>query len=80
VDGVAPTLPSTNLEATSAFYARLGFEQAGLWPDQYLIVMRADVGLHFVLSRNHDPATSDHGCYLYVQDADALFLASGDPR
>jgi catechol 2,3-dioxygenase-like lactoylglutathione lyase family enzyme len=70
---VAPILPSRDLAETSAFYARLGFEQAGLWPDEYLIVMRDEIGLHFFLSRDHDPATSDHGCYLYVPDADALF-------
>jgi catechol 2,3-dioxygenase-like lactoylglutathione lyase family enzyme len=73
VAGVAPILPSTDLAATSAFYARLGFEQAGLWPEEYLIVMRDEIGLHFFLSRDHEPATSDHGCYLYVDDADALF-------
>jgi catechol 2,3-dioxygenase-like lactoylglutathione lyase family enzyme len=73
VDGVAPILPSRDLAETSAFYARLGFEQAGLWPEEYLIVTRDDIGLHFFLSRDHDPASSDHGCYLYVPDADALF-------
>jgi catechol 2,3-dioxygenase-like lactoylglutathione lyase family enzyme len=70
---VAPILPSRDLAATADFYSRLGFEHAGLWPDEYLIVTRDDIGLHFFFSRNHDPATSDHGCYLYVSDADALF-------
>jgi catechol 2,3-dioxygenase-like lactoylglutathione lyase family enzyme len=70
---VAPILPSRDLTATADFYSRLGFEQAGLWPGEYLIVMRGDIGLHFFLARDHDPATSDHGCYLYVPDADALF-------
>jgi hypothetical protein len=31
--GVAPILPSRDLSATAAFYARLGFEQTGLWED-----------------------------------------------
>ena len=85
---VAPILPSRDLTATSAFYERLGFEQKGLWPGDYLILMRGEVGLHFFLSRDHDPATSGHGCYLYVSDADALFAelsqlglpAAGIPR
>jgi catechol 2,3-dioxygenase-like lactoylglutathione lyase family enzyme len=68
----APILPSRDLTATAAFYARLGFEQRGLWPDQYLIVMRGEVGLHFFFSPQLDPWTSIAGCYLYVDDADAL--------
>jgi catechol 2,3-dioxygenase-like lactoylglutathione lyase family enzyme len=86
--GVAPILPSRDLGATSAFYARLGFEQAGLWPDEYLIVSRGEVGLHFFLSSQLDPWSSDAGCYLYVEDADAVFAefarlglpGSGIPR
>ena len=68
----APILQSRDLAATSAFYARLGFEQAGLWPDEYLIVQRGDVGIHFVLAPEMDPWSTAGGCYLYVEDADAL--------
>jgi catechol 2,3-dioxygenase-like lactoylglutathione lyase family enzyme len=71
--GVAPILPSRNLTATAEFYARLGFEQKGLWPDEYLIVVRGKVGLHFFFSPETDPWSSDAGCYLYVEDADSLF-------
>ena len=68
---VAPILPSRDLAATAAFYARLGFEQAGLWPDEYLIVSRDDIGLHFFFAPGTDPWTSNAACYLYVADADA---------
>jgi catechol 2,3-dioxygenase-like lactoylglutathione lyase family enzyme len=86
--GVAPILPSLDLAATAAFYARLGFEQTGLWPDEYLIVTRGDVGLHFFFAPDVDPRTSIAGCYLYVSDADSLFAefsrlglpADGIPR
>ena len=86
--GVAPILPSRDLAATAAFYSRLGFEQTGLWPDEYLIVMRGDVGLHFFFAPDIDPWTSAAGCYLYVEDADSLFAdftqlglpAEGIPR
>jgi catechol 2,3-dioxygenase-like lactoylglutathione lyase family enzyme len=70
---VAPILGSADLRATQAFYERLGFEQAGLWPGEYLIVGREGVSLHFFLSASLDPWRSDSGCYLYVDDADALF-------
>jgi catechol 2,3-dioxygenase-like lactoylglutathione lyase family enzyme len=71
--GVAPILPSRDLAATASFYERLGFAEAGLWPDEYLIVTRDGVGLHFFVSGELDPWSSDAGCYLYVEDADALF-------
>jgi hypothetical protein len=33
---------------------------------------RWDIGLHFFSSPGFDPWSSDAGCYLYVDDADAL--------
>jgi catechol 2,3-dioxygenase-like lactoylglutathione lyase family enzyme len=80
--GVAPILPARDLEATSAWYSRLGFERKGLWADEYLIVMRGAVGLHFFFAPDVDPSTSIAGCYAYVEDADVLFaewLALGLP-
>jgi catechol 2,3-dioxygenase-like lactoylglutathione lyase family enzyme len=70
--GVAPILPSRDLEATSLFYERLGFSRSGLWPGEYLIVRRWDIGLHFFHSDELDPWSSIAGCYLYVDDADTL--------
>jgi catechol 2,3-dioxygenase-like lactoylglutathione lyase family enzyme len=71
-EGVAPILPSRDLRATSAFYERLGYEEAGFWPDEYLIVSRGAIGLHFFHCPELDPGSSIAGCYLYVEDADAL--------
>jgi catechol 2,3-dioxygenase-like lactoylglutathione lyase family enzyme len=71
-EAVAPILPSRDLRATSAFYARLGYEEVGLWPEEYLIVSRGAIGLHFFHCPQLDPLTSIAGCYLYVDDADAL--------
>jgi catechol 2,3-dioxygenase-like lactoylglutathione lyase family enzyme len=70
--GVAPILPSSDLASTTAFYERLGFEQTGLWPS-YLILRRGDVGVHFFHASDLDPWTSIAGCYVYVDDADALY-------
>jgi catechol 2,3-dioxygenase-like lactoylglutathione lyase family enzyme len=81
--GAAPILPSRDLRATAGFYARLGFEQSGLWEDEYLIVMRGEVGLHFFFAPGIDPGSSIAGCYLYVEDADALhaeYAGLGLPR
>jgi catechol 2,3-dioxygenase-like lactoylglutathione lyase family enzyme len=69
---VAPILPSRDLRATSAFYGRLGYEEQGLWPEEYLIVRRGEIGLHFFHCPEVDPWSTIAGCYLYVDDADAL--------
>jgi catechol 2,3-dioxygenase-like lactoylglutathione lyase family enzyme len=71
-ESVAPILPSRDLRATSAFYERLGYEEVGLWPEEYLIVARGAFGLHFFHCPQLDPRTSIAGAYLYVDDADAL--------
>ena len=68
----APILPARDLEATTAFYERLGFSRVGIWPGEYLIVSRWEVGLHFFSCPELDPWSSIAGCYLYVDDADVL--------
>ena len=72
MNAVAPILPSRDLPATLGFYERLGFEGQGHWPGEYLIVRRGQIGLHFFHCSDLDPGTSIAGCYLYVDDADAL--------
>jgi catechol 2,3-dioxygenase-like lactoylglutathione lyase family enzyme len=72
-EGVAPILPSRDLRKTAAFYVRLGYEQVGLWPEEYLIVTRGAIGVHFFDCRQLDPWSSIAGCYVYVDDADALY-------
>jgi catechol 2,3-dioxygenase-like lactoylglutathione lyase family enzyme len=69
-----PVLPSRDLRETLAFYERLGFENRGAEPEvwDYLIIGRGGIELHFWLNRDVDPLTTDAGCYLRVEDADAL--------
>lgn len=84
-DRVTPTLPSRDLAATSAFYARLGFREqfrdAG-----WLIVARGALQLEFFPHPELDPWTNYGGCCLRVDDARALHHAFGaaglpvDPR
>ncbi|HEY0416859.1 MAG TPA: VOC family protein [Gaiellaceae bacterium] len=69
-----PIMPSRDLHATLAFYTRLGFESIGAPPEQwgYVILRRGGVQLHFYADPDVDPLTTDHSCYVYVEDADAL--------
>jgi catechol 2,3-dioxygenase-like lactoylglutathione lyase family enzyme len=74
MEHAVPILPARDLHETLAFYERLGFENRGAPPEEwdYLIVGRGTLWLHFVSSPKVDPLTTDAGCYLYVEDADAL--------
>jgi catechol 2,3-dioxygenase-like lactoylglutathione lyase family enzyme len=72
-NSACPILPSSDFEATKAFYVSLGFTIAAEYVDQgYLILVRDSVEIHFFRHPQHDPATSDHGAYLRVKDAHAL--------
>jgi catechol 2,3-dioxygenase-like lactoylglutathione lyase family enzyme len=70
-----PILPSRNLRETLAFYERLGFENRGAPPEQwdYLIIGRGGIHLHFFGMPEIDPLTTIAGCFVYVDDADALY-------
>jgi hypothetical protein len=70
-----PVLPSRDLGETRAFYERLGFESRGAGtPEEwnYLILQRGELWLHFFGTPEIDPLTTIAGCYVYVEDADAL--------
>lgn len=71
-----PTLPSRSLPATLAFYARLGFagEIMGASED-YAILQRGTVELHFFRHPDLDPATSWAGCYVRVGAVDEIYQA-----
>ena len=70
-----PIMPAKDLDAVLAFYERLGFENAGAPPSQwnYLIIRRGNVQLHFYGDPNVDPLTTSSSCYVYTDDADALY-------
>jgi catechol 2,3-dioxygenase-like lactoylglutathione lyase family enzyme len=80
-DRAVPTLPSRSLDATAAFYARLGFVEM-YRDDGWLIMSRAELTLEFFPHPRLRPATSDHQANLRVDDLDALhaaFSESGIP-
>lgn len=86
-DLAIPILPGRSLPDTLAFYARLGF--AGrIIGGAYAILTRGTLELHFFAHPALDPYASHAGCYLRVQDVDALHAdfataalpATGVPR
>ena len=70
-----PILPARDLDAILAFYQRLGFENAGTEPSEwnYLIIRRGGVQLHFYGDPEVDPLTTAFSCYVFTEDADALY-------
>jgi len=74
-----PILPSRDLMGTLRFYEALGFENRGAPPQEwsYLIIGRGDLEVHFVEEPSTDPFRTAGSCYLFVDDADALFRGWG---
>jgi catechol 2,3-dioxygenase-like lactoylglutathione lyase family enzyme len=72
-----PIMPSKDLDATLSFYERLGFENAGSAPSEwnYLIIRRGGVQLHFYGDPEVEPLTTSSSCYVFTDDADALYAA-----
>jgi hypothetical protein len=71
-----------NWEETIAFYDKLGFALGNLYPDQYLILHRDGIQLHFWKCNDRKLAQSSR-CYIRCVDADALhaeFVARGIKR
>jgi len=69
-----PILPSSDLDASRAFYTYLGFAVLGQRED-YLRLYRDGIELHLHLAPGHDPRTNSNGCYLKVTDPEALRAA-----
>ena len=84
-----PILPSSDIDATLAFYTRLGFHQ--VYRDDspgYLLVGRDSALAHFYLDTSIDPAANPHSAFIYAEPIDELssewaeigLPASGSPR
>jgi catechol 2,3-dioxygenase-like lactoylglutathione lyase family enzyme len=75
VQGAFPIVPARDLDATRAFYERIGFRTVGWWPDAfggYAILTTDTLEMHFFRFPELDPATSYAQCYWRVADVDAL--------
>lgn len=82
-DVAIPILPSRDLARTLEFYRQLGFDGFIHSQGGYAILMRGSVEVHFFEYRKVDPEKSHAGCYLRVQDVDAIywdFTKAGLPR
>jgi catechol 2,3-dioxygenase-like lactoylglutathione lyase family enzyme len=77
-----PNLPSRDFDATTEFYAALGFEPA--YRDEgWLILTGHDVTVEFFLYPTLDPATSSFSCCLRLDDVDGFYetcRATGIPE
>ena len=73
-DLAIPILPSRSIEATVAFYKRLGFEGgAHEFNTSYAILHRGAIELHFFSHEDLVPAGSSAGCYLRVLDVESFY-------
>lgn len=81
-DHATPNLPSRDFEATSRFYASLGFKET--WRDAgWMILVRGDLMLEFFADPDIDPATTSFGSCLRLDDLDTFFAgcrAAGIPE
>lgn len=70
----APVLPAADLDAALAFYVRLGFRAARVYPPpaSYAIMVRGALELHLFAMPEVDPRANSSGCYLRVPDVAAL--------
>lgn len=73
-DLAIPTLPCRSVSATVEFYERLGFEGgAHEFNNEYAILRRGAVELHFFTNKGLVPAESSAGCYIRVLDVESVY-------
>jgi catechol 2,3-dioxygenase-like lactoylglutathione lyase family enzyme len=88
-DRATPNLPSRDFDASSRFYAALGFFEA--WRDEgWMILERGEIVLEFFPHPTLDPLTSWFSCCLRIDDLDEFYAlcraagiaeaTSGQPR
>lgn len=72
-----PILPCRSINDILEFYRALGFEVTyqQTKPNNYAVVCRGGIELHFFSMREFDPATSYSSCYVRVSDVDGLYQA-----
>jgi catechol 2,3-dioxygenase-like lactoylglutathione lyase family enzyme len=71
-DHATPNLPSREFDATSRFYAALGFTES--WRDPgWMILRRGTIQLEFFAFPDLDPARSSFSCCLRLDNLDAFY-------
>ena len=77
MDHATPNLPSRDFEATSQFYARLGFDES--WRDSgWMILKRNGLALEFFPYPDLDPLESSFGCCLRLGDLGSFYAICRD--
>ena len=82
MDTANPALPARDMDATVAFYARLGFD-ATYRGEGWMILRRGTAQLEFFPHEQIDPATSAFGCALRLDDLAGFYavcVAAGIPE
>lgn len=73
-DLAIPILPCRSVSVTVGFYKRLGFEGgAHEFNNDYAILKRGAVELHFFTHKELVPADSSAGCYIRVVDVENIY-------
>lgn len=70
-DHATPNLPARSYDATTDFYAKLGFV-CGWRDDGWMILNRGGAALEFFRYDDLDPAQSSFGCCLRLDDLDGF--------
>jgi catechol 2,3-dioxygenase-like lactoylglutathione lyase family enzyme len=73
-DRATPNLPSRDFEATSRFYATLGFGE-GWRDDGWMILSKGELTLEFFPHPELDPLSSWFSCCLRLDDLDGFYAA-----
>jgi len=80
-------VPASDLEASRAFYERLGFAATAVYPQEgyYILHDRGDATLHLtrVEAASLDPKRNVHGLYFYSEEVDELaerFATRAEPK
>ncbi len=73
-DLAIPVLPSRSIPDTVSFYRNLGFEgRPHAFNQDYAILTRQGIEIHFFRHSECDPWTSFAGCYIRVSDVDSFY-------
>jgi hypothetical protein len=77
MDHATPNLPSRDFEATSRFFAKLGFGET--WRDRgWMILKRDGLALEFFPYPDLDPLESSFGCCLRLDDLASFYATCLD--
>jgi catechol 2,3-dioxygenase-like lactoylglutathione lyase family enzyme len=76
---VHPKLPMRDKTATKDFYIRLGFQEVGKASyDDYLMIYRDKVQIHFFQFKDLDPKENYGQVYIRTNDIDTLYQSMLD--